>query len=276
MDCPLCGTPGRQRFSAHDIPVLDCPACRHRYAGWVPTPSHIETVYADAYFHGGGAGYPNYLADANLHRQHGRSYGELLARYQRPGRILDVGAAAGFILQGMSDCGRMGVGLEPNAAMAAFGRDRLGLPIQTGDAGHLGLRGAVRRDLIHPSLGPLPGPIGGLPPRRRPHETARHLVDRNAELRQPDGPLARWSLARIQLAERLALVEPAGVEAGAGPLGYSLRGTGYPQKWIGLRHTKSLLSHKYPLAAGLLKRISDGLAVPYPSEDLFWAVYQKV
>jgi len=59
-------------------------------------------------------------------------------------------------------------------------------------------------------------------------------------------------------------------------LGYRLRGTGHPQKWIGLRHAKSLLTHKYPLAAGLLKRIPDGLALPYPSEDLFWAVYQKV
>lgn len=128
MLCPLCGTPGRRRFAAHGIPILDCPACRHRFAGLAPPPSHIDTVYADAYFHGGGAGYPDYLADANLHRQHGRRYGKLLSRFQRPGRILDVGAAAGFILQGMTDTGWTGAGIEPNVSMAAFGRDRLGLP----------------------------------------------------------------------------------------------------------------------------------------------------
>jgi len=98
----------------------------------VPPPTHIDTVYADAYFHGGGAGYPDYPADAELLRQHGRRYGELLTRFYRPGRILDVGAAAGFILQGLTDTGWTGAGLEPNAAMAAFGRDRLELPIQTG------------------------------------------------------------------------------------------------------------------------------------------------
>ena len=62
MRCPLCGTPGRRRFAAHGIPILDCPACRHRFAGLVPPPTHIDTVYADAYFNGGGAGYPDYLA----------------------------------------------------------------------------------------------------------------------------------------------------------------------------------------------------------------------
>ncbi len=58
-------------------------------------------------------------------------------------------------------------------------------------------------------------------------------------------------------------------------LGYRLRGTGKPQKWIGLRHAKSLLMHKYGSLAGMLKRVPDRLALPYPSEDLFWAVYEK-
>ncbi len=130
--CPLCAARGRQRFVAHGIPILDCPACRHRFAALLAHAAHVESIYGDGYFHGGGAGYPDYLAEGELLRSAGRRYGKLLARFHRPGRVLDVGAAAGFVLQGLADRGWTGTGIEPNAAMAGFGRDRLNLPIHTG------------------------------------------------------------------------------------------------------------------------------------------------
>jgi len=65
------------RFAAHGIPIRDCPECGHRFAGLLPHESHIESVYADEYFHGGGAGYPDYLGDGGLLRQHGRRSGKL-------------------------------------------------------------------------------------------------------------------------------------------------------------------------------------------------------
>ena len=276
MLCPLCETPGRRRFLANDIPVLDCPACRHRFAGLLPTPSHIDTVYADAYFHGGGAGYPDYLADANLHRQHGRRYGKLLARYHRPGRILDVGAAAGFILQGLTDYGWVGVGLEPNASMAAFGRDRLGLPIRTGTLDSYRSPepfDAISFVQVHAHFPDpwaafrradaltKPGGVWLIETWNCESRTARSLGGAWHEY-SPPSVLHWWS--------------PPVLKRTLNRLGYRLRGTGHPQKWIGLRHGKSLLTHKYPLASGLLKRVPDGLSLPYPSEDLFWAVYQKV
>ena len=48
------------------------------------------------------------------------------------GKILDVGAAAGFILQGFIDKGWSGIGLEPNAEIAKTGRDEFGLDIRQG------------------------------------------------------------------------------------------------------------------------------------------------
>ena len=65
-------------------------------------------------------------------RAHGRRYGELLKRFAPAGELLDVGAAAGFILQGLSDAGWRGAGLEPNDRMAAFAREQSGLTVHTG------------------------------------------------------------------------------------------------------------------------------------------------
>jgi len=78
----------------------------------------VARIYDDDYFQGGKAGYPDYLAEADLLRCHGRWYGRLLAKYMQPGRVLDIGAAAGFILQGFQDCGWKGNGVEPNQRMA--------------------------------------------------------------------------------------------------------------------------------------------------------------
>lgn len=49
-----------------------------------------------------------------------------------PGTVLDVGAAGGFVLQGLFDCGWRGRGLEPNAWMASHARDTLGIPVDIG------------------------------------------------------------------------------------------------------------------------------------------------
>jgi len=50
----------------------------------------------------------------------------------KPGRVLDVGAAAGFILKGFEQSGWDCRGIEPNATMAAFARHELKLNVNTG------------------------------------------------------------------------------------------------------------------------------------------------
>ena len=70
---------------------------------------------------------------------------------------------------------------------------------------------------------------------------------------------------------------PAVLRRTLGTLGYRLRGTGFAQKWIGLGHARSLLEHKYGngLPTRLAKLAPASWKLPYPSEDLFWAVFQK-
>lgn len=50
----------------------------------------------------------------------------------QPGKLLDVGAAAGFILSGFVDHHWVGDGIEPNAQIATFTQQQLGLNVQTG------------------------------------------------------------------------------------------------------------------------------------------------
>lgn len=274
-ECPLCGCAGRVRFAAHGIPILDCPGCGHRFAALLPTAAHIEAIYADDYFRGGGAGYPDYFADAHLLRRHGRRCGERLARFRRPGRILDVGAAAGFLMQGMADTGWTVEGIEPNAAMAAFGRSELGLTIHTGTLDTARPSGLFDAVAFIQVLAHFPDPLESF---RRADALTKPggvwLVETwDAESRtarafgrvwheySPPSVLHWWS-------------KPVLNRTLAG-FGYRLRGTGHPQKWIGLRHAKSLLIHKLGGAGRMLKHIPEGLAVPYPSEDLFWSVYDK-
>jgi hypothetical protein len=129
--CPVCGEKSDRLFQKYQIWIRSCGDCGHQFAEYGADLAHAQQVYADPYFFGGGAGYPNYLQEAHLIQRHGQRYGKLLARYMRPGRVLDVGAAAGFILQGLQSTGWNGEGVEPNPVMADYGRRHLGLTMHT-------------------------------------------------------------------------------------------------------------------------------------------------
>lgn len=57
---------------------------------------------------------------------------EQINRRQRPGRLLDVGCGDGYFMLGMKQRGWDPRGIEINEAVAAYGRDQLGLDIVAG------------------------------------------------------------------------------------------------------------------------------------------------
>ncbi len=101
--CPVCEGQSQQLFQKHTYWIYECQECRHRLTPIEATPEHAAQVYDDSYFNSGGAGYPNYMGEADMLIAHGRRYGKLLQRYMQPGTVLDVGAAAGFILKGLTE-----------------------------------------------------------------------------------------------------------------------------------------------------------------------------
>jgi SAM-dependent methyltransferase len=276
--CPICHSPSRRLFVKDGIWVRGCEVCGHRFAELRPGPDHVARVYGDAYFHGGGAGYADYLSEGPLLRARGRWYAHLLRRYTRPGTLLDVGAAAGFVLQGFVDRGWQGVGIEPNPAMAEYARNKLGLDVRTG----------VLEEVPPGEAFDLVSLIQVLP----------HFVDPRtalaaaAAVTRPGGYwlIETWnrdSWTALAFGENwheysppsvLHWFSPEGVQRLAGQFGFRRVGRGRPAKWINGGHAKSLLRHKLGttgVAARVLDVIPDRMAIPYPAEDLFWMLLQK-
>lgn len=278
--CPICESATVRVFVKDGYWIRACVNCRHRCAEIPLAVDHVARVYDDTYFHGGGAGYPDYLCEAPLLRERGRRYGRLLSRYMKPGRMLDVGAAAGFVLEGLMECGWRGVAIEPNAHMAALLRERLNADVYVGPLdefadpepfdlivmiqviGHFldvphSLRAAARATK--------PGGFWLIETWNRESAAARLLGRHWHEYSPPS--VVHW-------------FAPDGLARLARQFGFLEMARGRPHKRLNGAHAKSLLRYKLRGAPGAaladvaLGLIPDRLTIPYPSADLFWALFQ--
>lgn len=283
--CPICTGPTQARFVKNGYGIHECRRCGHRCAALLATPAHVATVYGDHYFSGGGDGYPDYLGEGQLVQAHGRRYGALLHNYMTPGRLLDVGAAAGFVLRGLQEHGWQGVGLEPNAQMAAYGRTELGLTMITGDLERY-VRAADDASFDLVTMIQVIAHFYDL----------RQALAQAAALTRPGGYwlIESWDYtswpARL-LGESwheysppsvLHWFSPQGLTQLASEFGFALVARGRPAKQLNGAHAKSLLRHKLQAtpALALLNRplalIPDDFPLPYPAFDLFWSLFRKV
>ena len=280
QNCPLCAADGQELFQVHGFWIRECPICIHRWATVGTTDGHVDRVYDDTYFTGGGAGYPDYISEGPLLRDHGRRYAQLINRYVQPGTVLDVGAAAGFFLQGFADMGWEVRGIEPNETMARYAGELSGIHVTTGvfeeyDDGE-------RFDLV--------SMIQVLP----------HLVDpkkamvRAALLTKPGGHLLIETWNRRSWTARLwgkrwheysppsvlHWFTPSSVQNLAEEAGFTEIATGRPKKRLSGAHLKSLLKFKLEnvplnrLIRFFVAPIPNRLTLPYPAEDLFWSLFQ--
>ena len=131
MNCRVCGRATRFAFSQRGYRILECPHCLHRMAGIQSI--EVGQLYSDDYFFGGKGEYADYLAEKSLLVGRGAYYSDVVSRFiEKPGKMLDIGSAAGFLLKGFVDGGWQGTGVEPNEKMADYGRIHLGLKIYSG------------------------------------------------------------------------------------------------------------------------------------------------
>lgn len=282
IKCPLCEGAPIFAFSKYGFDILDCSKCRHRFCSLPEQEPHVHTEkhYGDEYFNGGGAGYANYLDEGRLLRKHGRRYGKILAQRIKPGNVLDIGSAAGFFLQGLTDQGWKGKGIEPNGKMALHARQELGIHVdegafesyQTDEKFDLVTMVQVIAHFLNP-LEAVRKAAGHLKPRghllietwNRSSWTAK-LFGKNWHEYSPPTVLQWFDLKGLQeLAEKSSLVQV---------------GHGRPSKWLDGAHAKSLLGHmlqgsKARFTLPLLKAIPNAMPIPYPSEDLVWMLFKK-
>ncbi len=279
--CCVCEEETSRTFEVSGHWIRACPSCGHRQTEAIPPGDHVASVYSDAYFTEGGAGYPDYVAEGDMLRKHGRRYARILSRHASPGRVLDVGAAAGFILQGLVDGGWSGIGVEPNDRMAAYARTELGLDVRTGALETVEVD--EQFDLV--SL----------------IQVIAHFVDpstafrRVAELTRPSGLCLVETWNRRSLTARLFgrnwheysppsvlhWFAPDDLRALAARHGFEEIARGRPKKRISGAHARSLVRHKLEgrvIGAPLrwcAALIPDRLPIPYPAEDLFWTLFRR-
>ncbi len=277
--CVVCGGGARALFRAHEHEVLGCEQCGHRFVAAEPSPDHVARVYGDDYFFGGGVGYAGYAREAVILRERGASYARLVRGCSTPGAVLDVGAAAGYILEGFVSDGWRGRGVEPNPRMAALANARLGPVVDVGTLESLTTRETFDLVLMIQVVGHFQDP--------------RRALARAAELTRPGGA---WLVETWDRASRTARLfgrhwheysPPSvlhyfsrdGLRRLAASLGFREIAKGRPRRRIGVAHARSLLEHKLgggPLRGLVapLRLLPDALAVPYPGGDLFWALFR--
>src|SRR5690242_8051506 len=107
-------------FKKNGYSIIACKNCAYRFTKVDDGKTHINKVYSDGYFFEGKTGYPNYLKGKDLLYKYGRSYAAIVSKFLKPGKILDAGCAAGFILKGFIESGWKGTGIEPNNTMASY------------------------------------------------------------------------------------------------------------------------------------------------------------
>lgn len=274
--CTICASNSTLYMTQGEHPIYVCESCGHMFA--LPVgDDHVEDVYGDDYFFGGGDGYPNYLEEQQLLVKRGHYYAKKLNKYGTPGRILDVGCAAGFLLKGFSDHGWEGTGIEPNPAMVEFGKQELALDLRQGtletfqDQEPFDLVSMIQ---VIAHLNDVPGAFKVLQQIIKPgglllvetwnqqSYTARMLGQYWHEYCPPS--VLNW-------------FTPQRLSGYLSDYGFTLEGTGRTAKMLSVKHAFTLGCNAVGLTPpeSITHKIPGGWRVPYPSEDLFWAVYRK-
>jgi SAM-dependent methyltransferase len=195
--------------------------------------------------------------------------------------MLDVGAAAGFLLKGFLDQGWHGEGIEPNPRMAEHARQHLGLDVMTGTLEQF--ESDRQYDLVSMI------------------QVIAHFVDPQRALRVAAERTRNGGYWLIETWNReswtarafgqqwheysppsvLHWFSPEGLGRLAAQFDFREIARGRPSKWIGGGHARSLLRYRLEgsrvgrFFAGAVGLIPERLALPYPAEDLFWTLYQK-
>jgi SAM-dependent methyltransferase len=281
MICPICSNATGRLFRKYGYWIRECESCRHRFAEIDLAEDHVGRVYGDQYFQGGGAGYADYLGEGTLLVDHGKRYARLLKRYTTPGTILDIGAAAGFILKGFLESGWTGAGIEPNPHMAEYARTHLGLQVQSCSLEEF--QSVECYDLI--SMIQVVPHFYDL--RRALQIAARHT--------RPSGYWLIETWNRESWTARmfgqnwheydppsvLHWFSPEGLQRLMAQLAFREVARGRPAKRITVGHAESLLRYKLEGSAlrnnlvGLLRLLPSSLSLPYMADDLFWALYER-
>lgn len=141
ISCPFCKS---QRFrflckinlnTLFISGVVECEGCRLVFVNPMLTTQELDQIYSPRYFVSGNPrfGFENYFANYRSQVVQGRVLGRRLQKTKPRGRVLDVGCALGFLLDGLrQSCDWEVYGVELSSWAAQFAREKLGLQVHAG------------------------------------------------------------------------------------------------------------------------------------------------
>ncbi|MEO6489283.1 MAG: class I SAM-dependent methyltransferase [Ferruginibacter sp.] len=263
-------------------PIKECTKCGHRFTELKNVENHLAEVYSDEYFFEGKDGYPNYMKEKDLLYQSGINYARVLSKYTKPGDVLDVGCAAGFILKGLETAGWRCHGVEPNESMAAYGRNELKLDIRT--SGLEEYQANKQFDLIN-----MIQVIGSLYDLDKALETVSKLTKKSGLVMVESWDMN--SFAARMLGQYWHEYCPPSVITWFSDktltqlfkqYGFELVDIGRPVKKININHGISLIDESFPKfifkkpILNFFSRFIGRYNVRYPAVDLKWYLFKKL
>jgi 2-polyprenyl-3-methyl-5-hydroxy-6-metoxy-1,4-benzoquinol methylase len=282
MKCTVCGSfSTRLVFLKNEFRVLSCAECDHTFTEISLTEEKVNEIYSDNYFKGGGYGYDDYNVEKEMLINRGAYYANKLNKFIIPGKVLDIGSAAGFILKGFENKGWQGTGIEPNKSMVEYGLKYTGVNIINGTIETVELDeqfDLVIMIQVIAHLYDLDDSLRTIYTHLKPEghvlvETwdkdsfTAKLFGKNWHEYSPPSTLNYFS--KRTLADLMSRHN------------FTLVSKGTPKKRIHSKHAKSLLKDKLlampglKWLAGITNLIPDNKLIPYPAEDLFWALFSK-
>lgn len=132
--CPVCRVDAPRRYD-RPAPLYRCPRCTLLFHDAAVLDGH-DDLYSEGYFTGamaGGVGYADYLAEGDWYSS--RVYDEIRPwlhhRFPHRGALLDVGCAAGFLVEAAVGDGWDATGIDVSRYAVESGRAR-GLDLRAG------------------------------------------------------------------------------------------------------------------------------------------------
>ncbi len=133
--CELCGSAKAKRLYASLPKVYECENCRFIFSFPQPSLDELKELYAESYFisrQSVASGYDDYIRDEENIRRTFQKRFRTIDRFQtKPGRVLDIGCAAGFFLSVARERGWDVKGIEISEYAANYAR-KSGLDVHCG------------------------------------------------------------------------------------------------------------------------------------------------
>ncbi|HET7116378.1 MAG TPA: class I SAM-dependent methyltransferase [Hanamia sp.] len=269
-------------FTKNGYIIKECKTCGHRFTEIKDIDNHLVEAYSDDYFFEGKAGYPNYLEEKDMLYKSGLKYAKVVSKYTKPGKVLDVGCAAGFILKAFEKKGWECYGIEPNDTMASYGRKELNLDIRTG--GMETFSPDQKFDLIN-----LIEVIGSLYDLDKAMKNVSQLCKRGGLVLVESWDMK--SFAALFFGKKWHEYCPPSVVHWYSDktltqlfnyYGFEIIAKGRPSKKITLKHGLAIIAENSSRSAlkkrffNFLRKTLGDIAIPYPPVDVKWYLFKKL